>query len=309
MQPRVSVVIPIYNVEEYLEEALESVVNQTLKDIEIILINDGSTDKSLEIAEKYKSKDERIRLINQENSGLSIARNIGIENSNGKYLYFLDSDDYLELETLKKCFSICEKNDLDLIYFDAVPFLDKIKKIFNEEYYSKFGIIKEEKIYTGEEFLYECLKKNKYTTPVWLYFFRKEILEGLRFYPKIYHEDILFTPLLLERVKKMIYIPKKFYKRRYRENSIMTKKVSLENIKGIYIALQELEKNTTLKIEKILKEGYNQIVNLSIINNFENNYYYLETLKNYQKYLTWKTILKVRLKILYRIYIKIREFV
>ena len=93
---KVSVVIPVYNVEDYLRDCLDSIVNQTLKDIEIICINDGSTDNSLEILEHYKSKDERIKVISQENGGISAARNKGIDLASGDYISFIDSDDYID---------------------------------------------------------------------------------------------------------------------------------------------------------------------------------------------------------------------
>lgn len=99
---KVSVIIPVYNSEKYLHECLESVINQTLQDIEIICINDGSTDNSLKILEEYEQKDNRIKVINQINSGAGRARNIGIENACGECLYFLDSDDWLELNALEK---------------------------------------------------------------------------------------------------------------------------------------------------------------------------------------------------------------
>ena len=93
MMPKVSVIIPVYNVEKYLKQCLDSVVNQTLKDIEIICVNDGSTDNSLEILEEYAQKDNRIIIISQENQGQSVARNIALEKATGEYVGFVDSDD------------------------------------------------------------------------------------------------------------------------------------------------------------------------------------------------------------------------
>ena len=95
--PKVSVIIPVYNVEKYLRECLDSVVNQTLKDIQIILIDDGSTDSSLGICKEYAQKDNRIKIIEQKNQGAGAARNRGMSEAKGDYLYFLDSDDFLEL--------------------------------------------------------------------------------------------------------------------------------------------------------------------------------------------------------------------
>lgn len=105
---KVSIVIPVYNVESYLEECMESVINQSLDDIEIICINDGSTDSSLKILERYESKYNNIIVINQENKGLSASRNIGIRKARGKYIYFLDSDDFINIKSMEKCYKVCE---------------------------------------------------------------------------------------------------------------------------------------------------------------------------------------------------------
>ena len=97
---KVSVIIPVYNVEKYLGECLESIIDQSLEDIEIVCVNDGSTDNSLSILESYAELDNRIKIISQENHGLAAARNTGLKNINGDYVYFIDSDDFLELSAL-----------------------------------------------------------------------------------------------------------------------------------------------------------------------------------------------------------------
>ena len=112
--PKISIIIPIYNTEEYLRECLNSVINQTLKEIEIILIDDGSTDNSGKICEEYASKDKRIKVIHQKNQGAAISRNKGIDLAQGKYLYFLDSDDYIESDTLEKMLNKIEQEDADI---------------------------------------------------------------------------------------------------------------------------------------------------------------------------------------------------
>ena len=127
--PKYSVIIPVYNTEKYLEQCLESVINQTLKDIEIICVNDGSTDNSLNILQEYQAKDNRIKIINQENSGAGKARNTGIENSNCEYLYFLDSDDYIEPNALEKLLTSIGDADICLCkcqYFDEAT--NELKK-------------------------------------------------------------------------------------------------------------------------------------------------------------------------------------
>lgn len=103
-KPKISVIVPVYNTEKYLDECLNSVENQTLKDIEIICVNDGSTDKSLEILNNHAGKDSRIKVISQENGGVSSARNAGIESSSGSYILFIDSDDFIETYLCKNVY-------------------------------------------------------------------------------------------------------------------------------------------------------------------------------------------------------------
>ena len=107
----ISIIIPIYNNEKFISRCLDSIINQTYKKIEIIIVNDGSTDKSLDVISKYEKKDNRIKVINKKNEGVSIARNIGIESSKGDYITFVDADDWLELDAIEKLYiEITEKN-------------------------------------------------------------------------------------------------------------------------------------------------------------------------------------------------------
>ena len=126
---KVSIIIPVYNTEKFLERCLNSVLNQTLRDIEIIVVNDGSKDNSLEIIKRFIQIDDRIILIDKENEGLTKTRNRGLEIASGKYIYNLDSDDYLEEDTMfEELYNKCEKDNLDMVVFD---------------YYNDFGNKKE----------------------------------------------------------------------------------------------------------------------------------------------------------------------
>lgn len=125
---KVSVIIPVYNVEKYLEECLDSIVNQTLKEIEIICIDDGSTDKSLEILKNYAEKDERIIILQEKNIGAGAARNAGLEIAKGKYLSFLDADDFFEKSMLEKAYTKCELDKAQICAFRSKEFDNKAKK-------------------------------------------------------------------------------------------------------------------------------------------------------------------------------------
>ena len=139
---KVSIIVPVYNVARYLGECLDSIINQTLDDIEIICINDGSTDNSLEILEEYAKKDSRIWIFTIENSGLSLARNYGIKHANGKYVGFVDSDDYINETMFEKLYNSCEQNDLDLAICKISLFDDKTGEVNNNLSYYNLGIFK-----------------------------------------------------------------------------------------------------------------------------------------------------------------------
>ena len=111
---KVSIIVPVYNVEKYLECCLESLINQTLKDIEIICVNDGSTDNSGKILENYAAKDNRIKVIHQVNGGQAAARNNGLNAVNGKYINFIDSDDWVDLDFIEKLYDAAERNSADI---------------------------------------------------------------------------------------------------------------------------------------------------------------------------------------------------
>lgn len=122
MQPKISVIIPVYNVEKYLRECLDSIVNQTFKDIEIICVDDGSTDKSLEILQEYKQKDQRLIVISQTNKGVSVARNIGIQNAQGEYIMFVDSDDWLANNACERAYYNAKEKKCDVLLFSHNKF-------------------------------------------------------------------------------------------------------------------------------------------------------------------------------------------
>lgn len=128
-QGLVTIVLPIYNVEKYLERCINSVVNQTYKNLEIILVNDGSTDRSPELCEKWVNKDKRIIVIHKENSGAGLARNTGIENAHGEYIYFFDSDDYIDLYTIEKLYNLAKQTQADLVLFGSYKVNEKNKII------------------------------------------------------------------------------------------------------------------------------------------------------------------------------------
>lgn len=138
-----SIIVPVYNVEKFLRESLDSIVAQTLKDFEVICVNDGSTDNSLEILKEYANNDSRIKVISQENQGQGVARNNAIDIAQGKYLLFVDPDDFIESNTLEVLYNKFHETDVDIIQFDYATckedgthkrvetFKKRLKKYFN----------------------------------------------------------------------------------------------------------------------------------------------------------------------------------
>ncbi len=239
---KVSIVIPVYNVESYLEECMESVINQSLDDIEIICINDGSTDSSLKILERYESKYNNIIVINQENKGLSASRNVGIRKARGKYIYFLDSDDFINIKSMEKCYKVCEDGNLDMVTFDAECFLDKDYIGFDiNENYDRKGFLPEE-IVSGKELYIVSNEKGSYRAPVWLNFYKTEFIKSnnLFFIEGIYHEDEIHTCESLLKAKRVKYINEKFFKRRIRNNSIMTSSINKKHVEGNFEVVKYL---------------------------------------------------------------------
>ena len=237
----VSVVIPVYNTEKYVRQAVESVMYQSLKELEIIVVDDGSTDKSLSIVEKLGDTDKRIQIYTQANQGQSIARNRGISHAHGEYIYFMDSDDLLEEDALELCYHKCKEEKLDFVFFDALVFFENNVEnapTLNYKHTEKL----EDKIYTGQEALEIQLQNKEYTPSVCLHFIHRNVIEkhNLSFYPEIVHEDQLFTTLLYLQSTKAACIKRTFFHRRMRKDSTMTSKFAMRNIKGYLVVTEEI---------------------------------------------------------------------
>jgi glycosyltransferase involved in cell wall biosynthesis len=240
-QPKVSIIIPVYNTEAYLREAVESVMQQTLHEIEIIIVNDGSTDGCSSIIDELASKDKRIHSFVQENQGQSVARNNGMLHAEGTYCYFMDSDDILRKDALEECYQTCEAETLDFVYFDADIINECQSTSFSMDYHHD-GI--EEKVYDGSEILNYLIDTGQLKIPPYLFFIRKQYLlnNDLHFFPGIIHEDELFTMLLYLGATRVKYIGKEFFLRRIREASTMTKRISRRNVEGYFTVFRELGK-------------------------------------------------------------------
>lgn len=221
---KVSVIIPVYNVEKYLEECLDSVVNQTLKEIEIICINDGSIDNSVKILEKYRNKYSNIKVINQKNLGVGRARNVGVKLAKGEYIFFLDSDDYIEVDALEKCYIEAKQNKLDVVLIDSKKLCEikenewKIYDFLEINRYHVFG----NKIMSGEEaFNLMIEKKLEGWWTCCIHFIRRGFIEsiGIEFDEKNMHEDIIYIAEIILKSKRVKHVGEALYNYRLRLNS------------------------------------------------------------------------------------------
>lgn len=239
-QPKVSVIIPVYNTADYLSETIGSICNQTLKELEIILLNDGSTDDSMRIIEEYAAADARIQYHVQTNQGLSVARNQAMKFATGKYIYFMDSDDILDTTALQKCYMTCEEDDLDFAFFDAEPITESANNGNIPDYNRKSRI--NEDVWKGIDLLNYELDNHLFRTPVWLCLVNRHYLNGFfkRFAPGVIHEDHPFAMQLYLYAKRVRYIPEPYFKRRIRTGSIMTRCFGMRNIEGYTTVCAEI---------------------------------------------------------------------
>lgn len=262
---KVSVVIPVYNTAPYLEEAISSIQNQTLREIEIIVVNDGSTDDSLRIIQRLAAGDERIRVISTPNNGQSIARNIGISCAKGEYVYFFDSDDMLSHHALEECYTKSTKHELDLLFFDAVSFSTDGRRCDNQQYI-RCGLYID-KIYSGTEMLSLQMSTGGYKASPCLSFINRDFMRKnqLFFYPGIVHEDELFTFLLYLRAVRVGLINETYFQRRYRAMSTMTSPYSIQRALGMITVVRELfsyarRSDITGEARILLKRHANQLI-------------------------------------------------
>lgn len=214
----VSIVVPVYNAADYLDRCIASLVNQTYDNIEIILVDDGSTDTSPSICEDWQKKDSRVIVIHKKNGGLSDARNCGIRVAKGQYLLLVDSDDFIQLDTCERFNSIMENSDVDFI----VGAIKEIRPTFVK--YQRQTCFKNGAVVDSKEAIEELIVHNEWFAPAVLNFYNLNFLRRnkLEFLQGIYYEDLEFLPRLFLSANKVAFLDYPFYNYVLRENSIMT---------------------------------------------------------------------------------------
>lgn len=246
MKPKFSVIIPVYNAEKYIKRSISSVVNQTYKNIEIILIDDGSQDKSRDICEEYSKNDNRIKVIYQKNSGVSVSRNVGIKNSIAPYIIFVDSDDWIENNMLEKLNKITEEMDVDCITYNINNIVKtgciSVKKMIKDF----IKLIKTETINSSCNKVYKREIIEKYDVK-----FDKKIQIG---------EDLLFNLLYLSKIEDIYFLNENLYNyNRENVNSVTAKYIENKYEQLMYVDseikkyLQSFDNKKLLECEKFVR--------------------------------------------------------
>lgn len=237
-EKKVSVIIPVFNTSKYLNECLDSILNQSLKEIEVLCIDDGSTDCSLKILCEYAKQDARISVLHQENSGQAVARNAGVEKAVGEYIYFMDSDDVLKEDALEHLYNRAKEIQLDILYFDAVTIYENenVKECHPEfeNCYLRRGVYPKQ--CSGQEMFVKMKEQKEYRVSPCIQFFRREFLEeeNLRFYPGIVHEDNDFSFRSMLLAKRTGYVNETYFMRRLRASSTMTSTTKFAHVYGYF---------------------------------------------------------------------------
>lgn len=236
--PKVSVIIPIYNVEMYLRDCLDSVLNQTLFNIEIICINDGSTDDSMQILLEYVKKDNRITIVNHDNKGLSFTRNKGIHLAKGQYIHFLDADDILVSHALETMYIEASNKNLDILFFNCTTEYETLELKTKFSKLSNQNTLKFDSIVGGDELLEKINFIDNTNLLTNLSLIRTDFLinDNILFNEFLMLKDSLFELKLLVNAKRVASIEQELYIKLIRENSIITSKINYEKFYSSFIS-------------------------------------------------------------------------
>lgn len=271
MKTKVSVIVPIYNSERYIDKCIQSIINQTLRDIEIILVDDGSTDRSIEISNEYAKKDDRIKIIKQKNKGASSARNNGISIATGKFITFIDSDDFVEIDMLELLYNSAINNNCDIIFSGI--------KIINDNDI-EYRFTSNSKIYTKQEVFKLFYFDNEPFSPNYACgkLIKRSICKKVKFREDIFlMEDALFSMELFINCESNIMFLNEYLYNYVQINGSASNRFSKKRITSFY-ALEELlnlAKIINIKYEKVFLKVYSKLI-LSILQDiisfdFKNN--------------------------------------
>lgn len=232
-QPLISVIVPIYKVEKYLDRCVESIVNQTYKNLEIILVDDGSPDKCPQMCEGWAEKDNRIKVVHKENGGLSDARNAGMPFATGEIVSFIDSDDWIELDMFEIMLNRMQSDKSDMVSC-GVKWVEEDGRLIRD-------VTSEDEVLDTMIAMKELINDNKLKQHVWNKIYKYDLIKDIPFEKGKYHEDVFWSYQIIGRAKKVSIINKSFYNYVQRSNSIMGESYSAKRLDALDANLQRCE--------------------------------------------------------------------
>ena len=285
VKPKISVIIPVYKVEEYFERCVCSLVRQTYENIEIILVDDGSPDNCPTLCDKYAEEDARIKVIHKINGGLSDARNAGIREASGEYILFVDSDDYIDLDACEKFIQVIGDNKPDIVVGNArrIEIDGRVSLIQHKIETNGFMV-------SGKYYLKKELAIETMIMAAWLNLYNRDFIKanGLEFKYGILHEDEQFTPRVFLKANYVIGTNILFYNYQIREGSITKSKDLTKNAENLIQTCKELEviynKVDDPELRKMLKDD--------LVNKFLNIFQVAGLYKRKYSYLVDKNFIK-----------------
>lgn len=300
---KLSIVVPVYNVEDYIEKCISSIKNQTYQNIEVIVVDDGSKDNSIEIAKKTIGDDERFKIVRKKNGGLSDARNYGVQYVTGDFISFVDSDDFLDINLFEKAIEKANEEDLDIVLYDFIKYYSEDKQVLKKCLFDKSDI-------------YSSMRT---VSNAWNKIIRTSIWKNneLKFPVGIWYEDIAIIPALLKYTKKVGYVENAFYFYSIREGSITNQtkynpKVMdiLKSFDYLDIHLENeypIEELEYLYVLHILYMGTQRVVEFDKKEDFYNLLNFVEN-KFPNWYLNKKIHMLPKLKYLYLLFIRYKKY-
>lgn len=256
---KVSVIVPIYNVEKYLHQCLDSIIQQTFTNLEIILVNDGTLDQSGVIANEYADKDSRIKLLHKENGGLSDARNHGMKEATGEFTMFVDSDDWLDTLMIEKMLHTCLQHQADIVQ-SAFYYAYEDKFLIDKKYLEQN---KQPTILNKQELMTELVLNKQVKNFAWGKLYKTELIQDIPFKKGVLFEDVFWAHLVMHEVQSYVILIDPFYYYRQRDDSIVAT-YSLRNldmIKGLKA------RHTFIKqhYATLVSESYKNILKMNLI--------------------------------------------
>ena len=293
----ISIIVPVYNVEKYLRKCVDSIVNQTYKNLEIILVDDGATDSSGEICDELEKLDNRIKVYHKENGGLSDARNYGVARATGSYIGFVDSDDYIDAEMYEKLYEAIIKEDADVAECNLkIVYPERVEWFTTKKYYQ---------VCTKQEYLEEYLKIEKIFGSACVRLTKTDIAKKLKFPVGKLYEDTYYAYDLIGIAEKYVLMNNSYYNYLMRENSITNAKFNprifdlIEIVEKFHVNVYRNYPSLKEAADCRKMYAYFSVLNSVLLEeDFKNNTFYLQIInyfkENYKKLLNNKYITRNR---------------